>query len=150
MEVAQGNLTQVFDSAVMPVGTRFKQVSVTGETKEYIFLKGVALVVAKDVVIFDENFQAARLVPGAVGPVAVALSPVVANKWGWFQIYGNVSVNSDTTAADKALYADTVSGRVDDAAVTGDLILGMVSTAADTTNVLPVWLNYPMKLGILG
>jgi len=150
MEAGQGPLTKIFDSAVIPVGTRFCQADADGEMKEYIFLKGVASTAARDVVTFDENFQSARLVPGAVGPVAVALAAIVANKFGWYQIYGNGSVASDTTAADKALYADTASGRVDDAVVTGDLILGIVSTAADSTNVLPVWLNYPMKLGILG
>lgn len=149
--VAYGPLTAVHDSALVPLGTIYREEASDGTgAREYIYLKGVASTVAKDVVTFDENFATTRLVANAVGPVAVALAAVVANKYGWYQIYGNASVNSDTTAADKALYIDASTGRVDDAAVTGDLILGMVSTAADSTNVLPVFLNYPHVTDILG
>lgn len=145
LEAGYGPLTAVHDSAKVTLGTRYEE-----NGKVYIYLKGAASVVAKDVVTYDENYAVTRLVANAVGPVAVALAAVVANKYGWFQIYGNASVNSDTVAADKALYIDASTGRVDDAAVTGDLILGMTSTDQDTTNVLPVFLNYPHVTDILG
>lgn len=150
-ELGYGPLTAVHDSALVPLGTKHRQESNDGTgVKEYIYLKGVASTVANDVVTFDENFATTRLVPDAVGPVAVALAAVVANKYGWYQIYGNASVNSDTMAADTQAYIDTVSGKVDDAAVTGDLVLGMTAAAATSGGVTAVFLNYPAVTNVLG
>lgn len=145
MESGYGPLTAIHDSALVKLGSRYR---VKG--KEYIYLKGVASVAANSIVTFDENFATTLIAANAVGPVAVALAAVVANKYGWFQIYGNGTVSSDTTAADKALYIDGTSGRCDDLVVTGDLIVGMVSTAADTSNVLPVFMTYPHVTDVLG
>lgn len=141
-----GQITQIDTVATNALGTKAFDSAGNG----YIYLQGVASTVAKDVVTFDENFLTTRIAANAVGPVAVAMAAVVANQYGWYQIYGNGSVNSDTTAADKALYIDGITGRVDDAVVSGDLIVGMVSTAADTTNVLPVWMQYPHVTDVLG
>lgn len=146
MEAIPGPLTVVHTAQQAPVLTRHR---VAG--KEYIYLKGVASVAAGDWVTFDEAGQTARLVPDAVGPVAIALAAVVASRWGWFQIYGvNAAATTDTVAADVQLYIDTVTGRVDDAAVTGDLIVGAVTRTADTTNVATVFLNYPYVTNVLG
>lgn len=142
-----GPITAVHDSELVPLGTRY---SPDGGKTEFIYLKGVASTVAEDLVVYDENFATVRTSGSVVGPVAVAMAAVVANKYGWYQIYGNATVDSATVAADKQLFLTSVSGRVDDVAVTGDLIIGMVSTAADTSNSLPVRLNYPYVTDVLG
>ena len=112
---------------------------------EYIYLKGVASVVAEDFVSYDENFAMSRTLADRVGPCGVAMSALdAATKFGWAQIFGNGTVDSATVAADKALYLTATAGRVDDTDVAGDLIHGMVSTGADATNSLPVRLNYPI------
>lgn len=147
-QAIQGPLTAVHDSALNPVGMRY---SPDGGKTEYIYLKGVASVVAGDWVVFDEAFATTRLVADEVGPVAIAMAAVVADKYGWFQIYGvNTIAKTDTVAADAALYIDGTTGRADDAAVTGDLIMGAFSMTADTSNVATVFLNYPYVTNVLG
>lgn len=141
-----GDTTVIDTAATLPLGTR----ALDGNGNEYIYLKGVANTAARSVVTFDENFATTLIAANAVGPVAVAMAATVASTYGWYQIYGNGSASSDTTAADKQLFIDGTAGRVDDAVVTGDLIVGMVSTAADATNVLAVWLNYPYVTDTLG
>lgn len=148
LQAIKGSLTDIHSTIANPLGALY---SPDGGKNIYIFLKGVASTAAKDAVTFDENFATTRLVADAVGPVAVAMAATVANKYGWYQIFGLGSVKSDTVAAgDVALYIDTVTGRVDDAAVTGDLILGMYAQAADATNVLAVRLSFPHVTNILG
>lgn len=146
--VPGGSLTAVYaDASKFSVLERAKDEA----GNEYIFLKGVASTAAGSWVTFDEAGLTTLLAGNAVGPVAVAMAATVANTWGWYQIYGyNITAASDTTAADKQLYIDGTAGRVDDAVVAGDMVVGAVSTAADTTNVLPVWLNYPSVNDTLG
>lgn len=111
---------------------------------EYIYLAGVASTLIYDAVTFNSaSFATARLTANAVGPVAGALAAVIAGCWGWYQVYGNGTLNSDTVAGASGLYIDATDGRVDDAGVSGDWIEGLWSTAADATNLLPVFFDYP-------
>lgn len=111
----------------------------------YVYMKGVASTVSGSWVTYDETFATALLVANAIGPVAISMSAnTVATSYSWYQVYGyNEISKSDTTAADKPLYIDTTAGQVDDASVAGDMVFGAVSTAADTANVLPVFIAYP-------
>lgn len=111
---------------------------------EYIYCKGVASVVAEDVCLFTKDFALVRVNADKVGPLGLAMSALdAATKFGWIQIYGKGTADSGTVAADKSLFLTATAGRIDDADVAGDFIHGMYSTAVDTTNSLPVWLNYP-------
>lgn len=112
----------------------------------YVYLAGVASGVAGDWVSYNTStYVAVRLVADAVGKVAVAMAAILAANWGWYQIYGfNTISRSDTVAAAGGLFIDNSAGRVDDSSVAGDMVYGAVSTGADTANVLPVHLNYPM------
>ncbi len=120
--------------------------------KEYIYLKGVTSTAAGSWVSFDENHATALLAANAVGRVGIAMAAIDAStKYGWYQIYGvNTIASTDTVAADKALFIDGTSGRADDAVVTGDLIVGAKSEAADSSNVCTVSLNYPFVTDVLG
>ena len=147
-QVGLGALTTVYTDA-----TKFSLGEVVSDElgKQYIFLTGLDSTAAGSWVTFDESYVTALLAANAVGPVAVAMAATVGSTYGFYQIYGNCAVSaSDTTAADKALFIDATAGRVDDAVVTGDLIVGACSTAADTTNVLPVFLNFPFVTDVLG
>ena len=123
------------------LGTRKRSVN----NKEFIYLSGVSSLVAEDVVVFDESFATTRAIADEVGPVAVAMAAVDATtEYGWFQIYGVATVDAATTvAADKQLFLTSTAGRVDDADVAGDAIIGMYSMAAAASNSMSVWLNYP-------
>lgn len=147
-QVGLGALTTVYTDA-----TKFALGEVVSDElgKQYVFLTGLDSTAAGSWVTYNESYVTALLAANAVGPVAVAMAATVGSTYGFYQIYGNCAVSaSDTTAADKALYIDATAGRVDDAVVTGDLIVGACSTAADSTNVLPVFLNFPFVTDVLG
>lgn len=137
-----GALTDVDTSQRNPFG-----IAIQDEAgNEYVYLKGVGSTVVKDAVIFDPStFLTTRLVVDKAGPVAVALAAIAATtSFGWYQVRGSGSVNSDTVAGTQLpLYVDGTAGRVDDATSAGDCVLGMTSLGADTANVLPVALWYP-------
>lgn len=124
---------------------------VDGSGNEYIYLQGVASTVAGDWVVFDESNATTRLIAGEVGPIAVAMAAVLADQFGWYQIFGvNTIARTDTIAADSALYIDGTTGRADDLGVSGDLIIGAYSMTADTSNVATVFLVYPHVSNAVG
>lgn len=122
----------------------------------YIYLKGVTSTVAGSWVTYNSNSASGAttlLAADAVGSVAVAMAATnTTSKFGWYMIAGYTAVSaSDTVAgAGVPLFIDATAGRVDDAVVTGDLVVGATSTAADTANVLPVVLNYATVTNSLG
>ena len=112
---------------------------------EYAYWLGVASTAAGDWASMNAaTYQTARLATNAVGPVGIAMAAIVASTYGWYQVYGYNTISaSDTVAGAGALYIDGTAGRVDDADVAGDVVIGAYSTAADATNVLPVMIAYP-------
>lgn len=141
-------LTQVDDSARYNVLTRTQD----AEGNEYIYLKGVASTAAHLAVTYDEAGQTALLVADAVGPVAVAMAAIGADKYGWYQVFGSGTVSTAAAVADNApLYATSTAGKVDDAVVAGDLIVGMVArSAAAAAGDIVVQLSYPVVTDKLG
>ena len=142
-----GDTADIDTSALVAVGTRARDAA----GNEYIYLKGVASVGAGSWVTFNESYATALLTANAVGPVAIAMAAIVANNWGWFQIYGvNTIAKTDTTSADLQLFIDGTDGRADDAVVSGDMIVGAQSQTADSSNVATVSIQYPHVNNILG
>ncbi len=124
-----------------PLGTR----AWDKDGNEFIYMLGVASTILGSVVSFDEAHVTTLIVPNAVGRVAVAMAAIEVSSYGWYQIYGiNENTGCDTIGADAACYIDGTAGRVDDFAVAGDWIAGMISRSTDTTNICTVELNYPM------
>jgi hypothetical protein len=110
----------------------------------YKYLSGVASLAATDFVTYDEAFATTRLVASGKGPVAVALSAPGAGDYGWFQVEGTATANVGTSLADNAkLYATAIAGRADDAAVTGDQVLGAIARSAESGNLATVQINRP-------
>lgn len=147
-QVFHANTSTVDSSQQIAVGTR----GFDGSGNEYIYASGVASTVAGDWVVFDENFATTRLVANEVGPVGIAMAAVNSgSSYGWYQIFGtNTIAVTDTIAADKALYIDGTAGRVDDAGVSGDIVLNAYSMTADTANVATVFISYPSVTDDLG
>lgn len=147
MQLFDGDTSIVDTTAKYPLGSRAYDKS----GNEYIYLKGIGSTVAGSWVSFDENGATALLAANAVGPVAIAMAAIVANTYGWYQIFGvNTIASTDTVAADKSLFIDGTNGRADDAVVTGDLIVGAASQTADTSNVATVRLHHPFVTDVLG
>lgn len=111
----------------------------------YVYLKGGTSVAADSWVSFTTTYAAVLLASDAIGRVAIANATVDATtKFGWFLVKGfYTTANSDTVAGANGLFIDGTAGRVDDASVAGDFIVGAVATAADATNKLPVYIDHP-------
>lgn len=107
------------------LGTRARDI----DGNEYVYMQGVASVVAGTWVSYDEAHVTTRLAANAVGRVAVAKAAIDATTdFGWFQIYGNcqdaAAISGGDAAANVAVYATSTAGSVDDVAVIGDLVKG--------------------------
>lgn len=144
---ASGDTTVVDTTARVTVGTRAKDAA----GNEYIYLKGVASVAARSLVTFDENYQATLGAANAVGPVAFAQAAVVADRWGWFLIYGSGSGEfAGAAVADAPLYL-AAAGAVDDAVVAGDLIVGAkVAATVAGAGAGAIFVSYPFVTDKLG
>ncbi len=139
-QVFHGNTDKIDTTQQIALGTR----GFDGSGNEYIYLEGVASNVAGAWSVFDEDYATTLLIGNEVGPVGIAMAAILADQYGWYQVFGkNTIASTDTVAADKALYIDGTAGRADDAGVAGDLIIGAYSMSADTSNVATVWLTYP-------
>ena len=85
-------------------------------------------------VVFNEYANTTtRATAGSRGPAAVAMSANVTDQYGWYMIEGSAIVTCGTVSANAPLYATATAGTVDDAVVSGDMILGMVSKTANGT-----------------
>ena len=116
------------------IGTTVQAKHATYGVATFIYLKGVASTAAYNVVVYDEYANTTtRAVAGSRGPAAVAMSANVANQYGWYMIEGSAIITCGTVSANAPLYATATAGTVDDAVVSGDMILGMVSKTANGT-----------------
>lgn len=126
--VSAGALTRIFTAAEISENRdvpAFGERVVDSAGNEYIFLKGVASLVAGDPVVFNPStFATTRLAGSEVGEVAIALGAVTANLAGWFLIYGTGSANVVATGGVR-VYTSTVTGQLLATVVTGALVKGM-------------------------
>ncbi len=141
--VVVGDSNDIHDSAVNALGTTAKDAA----GNEYIFLLGVAAVIAGSWVSYDELFATigvdSDVAASIVGPVAVAQAAVVAGKYGFFMIKGTTSAGAGTVADNGKVYATATVFICDDAAVTGNQVMGAIWRSADTAGLATVQLNYP-------
>lgn len=109
-----------------PLGTIRRGKDATLGEGEFVYLKGVVGTVFGDTVIYDQRAgTTTRTVAGSRGPVAVALAPVVADRYGWYQVNGSAVVRTAAGAvANASVYVTATAGQVDDAVVATDKIDG--------------------------
>jgi hypothetical protein len=146
-------VTTIDDEAKCPVGTRAKAYDSVRGPCEFIYLPGVASVVADDAVVYNETYATTRTVAASRGPIAFFQAAIVADKFGWAQIAGLGIANSlAANAADVAQFVTATAGSIDDAVVAAQGIAGCVSqSAVDTpaTGKIYVALSYPYVNGDL-
>ena len=147
-------LTTFGTTKLHALGDKCKAID-TGTTQygrgEFIYLEGCASTVRGSVVTFNDNYLTALVVADAIGAVAVALAANVASNYGWYQILGTGVAACDTVADGANCYVDGTAGRIDDAVVAGDLVLGMVTSSADdTATCLVTMTTYPTITNGLG
>jgi len=133
-----------------PLGTVLMQ-----DGNAYSYLQGVGSVVAGSWVSFDENGVTTLLAANAKGRVGIAMAACDATtKFGWFQVYGKAVGKVLAAFADNGIpFATATAGSVDDAVVTGDLVLNAIGRSAIDTPVTGqayFELNYPSVNDTLG
>ncbi len=136
-------LTNVDSSKVHNLGDRYRDEN----GKEFIYLQGVASVAIGSWVTFDEAHLTTLATANAQGRVAIAMAAIVANKYGWFQIYGSASGLALTGFVDNGkVYLTGTAGSVDDTDVAGDAVIGAVGrSAVNESSLLATFeINYPM------
>lgn len=137
----ESDTSTIDTSAQYKLGTR----AVDANGNEYIYLLGVASTVAGLAVSYDEAYATTLLVANAIGPVAIAMAATVVDTYGWYGVKGSFTAASANDVADnKTLYATATPGKVDDADVAGDAIIGMWSRGSATgATTLAVQIDYP-------
>lgn len=147
IQLFPGDTSVVDTTAQVPAGAK----GVDQSGNEYIYLQGVASAAANSWVSFDEAHLTTLLVANAVGRVAVAMAAVIANTFGWFQIYGSATGLAAVAFADNGLvYSTATAGTIDDAVVVGDLVVGAIGRSAVAAGVATFELNYPFATNALG
>lgn len=141
--IAPGDLNEVYSRTVIDLGTRIKD----NEGNEYIFLNGVASTIKGSWVTYDEQHVTTLLAGNAKGPVAVAMGAHVADKYGWYCIFGSVLAAVAANTADNALLGyETTAGYAGDGRAGGDIMYGAISRSSTGGAVEPqtrVQIFYP-------
>lgn len=132
-----------------PLGTRVKArdmgATAYGDA-EFVYATGVASTIRGSVVIITGLYLTTLVVARSKGQVGVALGACVASNYGWYQVSG-IGVADSTasiSAAGVQMYSvNATPGRIDEAAIAGDAIIGMTSASTDDTNTVLVQMHYP-------
>lgn len=129
--ISPGDIDEVYSRTAIDLGTRIKDT----DGNEYIFLKGVASTVKYSWVVYDEESETALLTTTSVGPVAVAQAAIVADKYGWYCIYGKTlgcAVCDTTALADNtiAIGRTGTDGYVGIGPAGGDILYGAICRSA--------------------
>jgi len=121
-------------SALNTVGTRARGYDTTGNSAEYIYLKGVASTIVGSVVTYDELGVSTLLAANAKGPVAVATAITDSTStWGWYGIQGTFLTDVVASSADNSTIGrETTDGKVGDGRAAGDQIANAFQRAATT------------------
>lgn len=142
---AQGNTANVDTVQQSPLGTR----GFDKDGNEYIYLRGVASTVAGSIATFNTSFQTALSVTGVRGPVAVACAAILANQFGWYQIFGSGTADYAGAAVAGAKVYSAGTGKCDDAVVAGDQIDGaFVGATVGGAGSGSILLCYPRMNGL--
>lgn len=128
---AVGAPGDVHTTARNPVGMRAFGSDTTGNTAEYIYLKGIGSTIVGTVVTFDEAGVTTLIAANAKGPVAVATGLTVASTFGWYGLQGTFLTDVVANSADNSTIGrETTDGKVGDGRAAGDQISNCFQRAA--------------------
>lgn len=148
----------VITNKLVPLGTRVSAVDPTFGEGEFIRLVGVASTVVGMLVKYNATTYQTALLSVTNGknkgvPVAVAMSPCVANEHGWYQVSGNAVIKKTTVAVTPQvpIFISATDGRLKVLASAGQQILGAqtanLATIVTTTSTVVVTINRPHTQG---
>lgn len=140
------NINETSSVQRLPLGSRVRGIDPTYGEAEFIYAKGAANTVAGSCVIIEGDWTTTLADAKKKGQVGVAMSANVANKFGWYAIYGVVPVAAGTVQAKAQAYLTATAGTLDDAVVAGDFLTGSQFQTADGTpaaGFAMIKLSYP-------
>lgn len=139
--------TDVDTTQKHPLGTR----AFDSDCNEYIYLPGCTSGAANLAVTYDEEYATTLTAASAVGPIAILQATLDATTdYGWGCVRGTCTGTSNNNVADnKTLVLTAGAGKLDDADVAGDQIVGLWSRGAATgSTTFTVQLDYPKAHGV--
>lgn len=148
--IPQG-IEEISATQLLPLGTIVEAVD-RGSTNYgvgvFIYAKGCASTAVGSVALINsDNFVTSLAVAGDKGQIGLAMAAIDADSYGWYQIAGKGVAKVLAGFADNATcYLTATAGSIDDAAVVGDLIVGMKSASATGTpssGLAEIELNLP-------
>ena len=151
------DVTQIDSSALFQLGMEVVCRDTTSDAiAKFVYARGVASVVVTDFCILKHGNNACILLDDGVagaefgGMIGVAMAALVANKYGWFQVWGRAESNVATGfAADGLIFATTMAGTVDDSAGGGQVLNARSESAINTPNTGTAFIDifYPSIAG---
>src|SRR5262245_44421019 len=121
-------------------------------SEAYVYVQGVTSGAVGSWVTFTPAGVTTLLAANASGEVGILKAALDATtKYGWAQIFGNnTEAKVDAVASvGLPLYIDGTAGRADAGTdVSGDFIIGAISTSVAASNVASVFLNFPMVTNV--
>lgn len=133
------------------LGKRIRARHATRGEAEFIYLEGVAnTAVGSWVAIFPDDWTTALLDTDNTPKqdVAVAMSANVADRYGWYMIYGKASAKAGTVADNADVWATATAGTADDAVLDGYMIHKARWASADSGGLADCEIQYPYTDGI--
>lgn len=139
-----GDTSAIHDAAKNALGT----VAFDANGNEYIYLKGVASTAAGSWVAYDDAGATALLdtdvATTLVGPLAIAMAAVVADKYGWYaRVHKGVSAAAATVADNGKVFPTATAGTCDDTGTAGQQVIGAVWRSADSAGFATVQIDRP-------
>lgn len=130
-------IDDVSSTAKVPLGTIITAGDDAGGGEgRFIYLQGVASTVAGDACVYSvTTFVTTRAVAASRGAIAIAMAPIVASTYGWYQICGRAAVNAVAAAADGLCYLTATAGQINNAVVATQGIDGMRTATAKGTPI---------------
>lgn len=148
-----GDTSVIHSSALNPLGTRAFDTA----GNEYIYLQGVASLAAGDWVMYNNataqgSYKTIRMVNTPIpGMAAVAMAAVVANQFGWFQIFGltptYTNIATDATGDGKMLAQSGTAGRATTGPVTTKNLFNATMVGNPASNAGQAFIVYPFCFG---
>ena len=132
-------LSRVDSAAAFTLGTQTMDKS----GNIYVYMLGVVSTIVGSWVTYDEAYTTTLLVADASGPVAVSMGINVADKYGWYQVWGSAEACISANSADNApLGFETTSGYAGDGRAAGDMIYGAIlreAVVAAAVATVQIW-----------
>lgn len=117
----------------------------------YVYTKGVASLVAGDMVSYDGTGALTRTVAATTGPIGFAMSAnILTTTFGWVLIDGKLAtanVATHASGAGKALFTNATTSRATTTPLTEATVYGAFSDGNSVSNVGPVFLKRPVAPG---